>query len=60
MSDLVIVAAIGAIPASIAAVGVIMANRKIAVVHNAVNCGLAAKAEIASLKEELRVLKGRP
>ncbi len=58
MSDIVLVALIGAVPATLAAVLSWVANRRIAVVHDAVNGGLtAAKDEIVDLKAQIRALK---
>jgi len=60
MNDLVIVAFIGAIPATIAAIGGWRNGRKIDVVHDAVNGGLAdAKAQIVVLNAEVAALKAR-
>lgn len=61
MNDLVAVALVGAIPATIAALASWRNGRKIDVVHEAVNGGLAtAKAEIVALKAEVLRLKQFP
>jgi hypothetical protein len=58
MSDVIWVAAIAATPATIGVLLSAWNNRKIAVVHEAVNGGLAAaKAEIVKLEEEIARLK---
>lgn len=54
MSDVVIVAIVAAIPATVGAMISGWNNRKLAVVHTAVNGGLAAaKEEITTLKAEV-------
>lgn len=57
MSDVVLIAIVAAIPSTIGVVISGWNNRKIAVVHQAVNGGMAdAKAEIKTLKAEIERL----
>lgn len=58
MSDAAIIAIVGAVPATIAALSSWRNGEKLKTVHEAVNGGLAAaKAEIVELKAEIQRLK---